>query len=714
MSFLLNDIKGLKEQINTLKKKPIDLMLINSPIISDQEIIINDYNYTIENVKLVNTIYLFFFEAHFKCSGCPDLVLKLIWTILCITKKALKKEEKEKIRDVKLIDLIFSKLNTFFNLEIYTNFHNKYFNPKYPCLLRNEISFSKNSNSSINSSQLGFPNLFKKEKEFLDYLFSKIFKLNSLLDIEANDYYFDAILKFLNSDKIDINNNQPDKNFIESLFNSNDFIIQNKNIDLPLNEEENIKVDYFLNKNDEIFKHQINSNKDGKFINFYDNQNEINRKSIKIFPHTNMNSINDYFGTGGSYFKSNLWNIENAGFFLKNIDDKELTSNLTKCNKEIEAYNLTSNFQIIHYDFARILKILTNFYNKSFELKNELDDLIVYENINLEKFIESSKESFSKSNTDSNNNFIESIQNNTDNRIHQQHSKIQETYSVEFDNYNQFIESLNNYNYTDTHYFIKKYNLKFDLQYHKIEDFNYFTIYENFYQNFLRKNEYLSQHTNSIKSSYDKNIFFKLIDDFISQIFIKTVNTKEIQELKSQVAKNTKNFENSQILKKYSFTEYYNIFGFDGDFFENLFIIAYFLYLSLLLIGKPNSDDCIYSYTNTICLYKNINFSLIFYQIDNINKLNYSSSIKRIIKNFNNLIVSLALIKKNSYFYKQAKKLQSKKNNNLKKEEKLQSNKNREKFYSVIYEDFKEKQIKVNFIFNLLDDFKKNVYLRSY
>ncbi len=629
-------------------KEKLIFEILNKNLIQDQQIMFKNYNFVLENVKIINTIFLIFFEKTFKTTGCPDLVLKSVWIIFCIVKKTLKSQQaniKNLNYDKILIDLIYAKLNLFFELEDSTNYFKNYF------YLSKEGNLSKKEDSSIYN--------INKEKKLLDIIFNKIFKLNSVLDFEMNKNYFDLILSIKNH-KENINQIRIEditsslNDTCESIFIKNKFFKNNiYKIELPLNEEEDLNIQNLQSKNIQQTYSKIKCFVDKNIKkNIYSScitKSQTKLNYFNIFPNTNNANLTFNNRLNHSSI-SNIENIEMLSLkdFPKEIEIERNTAIDNNCFK-----NSRNKFKIIDFDYARILLILRKFYTQNY-LEGDLDDLYIYENINLDKFLDYSRNARLLSNSNSSNSFQEFKLNHI-----QSHDKTRKRHSLNNYSinakYNQFIQTLNDYNYNDINYFIKKYNLKFYYKNINAEEFTYCSIYDNFYYNFLQKNEFLKKNINQIKSSFDKNIFLKILDDFISKGFLKFIRQKLSNESNKQYLEeeiNNKNSGNSKHLKHFSFSEYFYSFGFDKDFFDNLFIVSYYIYLNLLLIENSHFDDFILNFINNLTKFKNVHFHIIFYIIDNLNKVNYSSPINRILKNLNNLIISLAILKRDSYMYK--------------------------------------------------------------
>jgi len=674
IDFIVKNIKRtIDEQGLFTNNSTIRLLISENQILTNSDSLLNSYINTLENIKILNTMYLIYFQEHFKNTGCPDLVLKSLWVILSIAKNILNNHQLRKDNYKMLIDFLLAKLNVFFNLENSTNFFKSYFNNHYFYLKlgnSNQNSFFPFNQSETDTNQIYYSNT--QEKEFFDEIFSKIFKLNSVLDKELNECYLDSAIK-----TSIINENasfsQKEELFNISVFDTNEVTIEknqnrlmNKNnFDLSLNEENPIK-NKFTQQSFVDNKHELTD------------PNQVKQNLFRQFPFKNLNISSSFISRLN---EDNEWNLDNALIFERISRDSK---------------KLKSSYKITDYDYAKILTILTNFYNKNFFKNSELDDLLIYENINLDKFLELYRNISPVSKTNSSYSCGETVSN----YFFTTKEPIIETPKqalIEKERYNNFIECLSTYMYTDSHYFIKKYNLKFCFQNNKIEDFYYCSIYENFYQNYLKKNDYLYKEIDKIKSSYDKNLFLKLIDDYISKIFIKETHPhqSQLKEEEENIEINKEKLQNSKLLKVFSFSEYYHRFGFDLQFFQNLFIISYYIYLNLLLIGKPNCDEFIYNYIKTINLYQNVNYSLMFFQLENLNKLNYSSSIKRIFKNYKDLIISLALVSKDSFLLKEAMHMKAKESIAIKFEEISKQIKKEKDANALLNQDIREKKIKV-------------------
>lgn len=661
-----NNPKKDGESLSSRENILINKLNSDKEILTESESLINSYNNTLENIKFLHTVYLIYFQQHFKITGCPDLVLKSLWVIFCVAKKRFKNEQTDK----RLIHFLFAKLNLFFNLENSSNYFKTYLNADHSSLQ----NWNSNRNSLIaqNLPETAFSHTYYsnlQEKEFFDDVFFKIFKLNSVLDKELNENYLDSVLKIsIINENLNIAS-QKEEIFNISVFDTNEITIEkNENrqenkflIDLTLNEEED---------------HTKNDNTKQSFVDSKQDSADLNKvKHNRVFPFKNLNITSSLINRLN---EDNDWTFENINI-------------LNRKNSK----NLKTPYKITDFDYSRILVILTKFYNKYFLNKGDLDELLIYENINLDKFLESCRNLSPLSNSNSTQTCIENFPNYF---FTPKEEKIETPKQASNQNnkYNCFIESLSNYYYNDTYYLIKKYKLKFYFQTNQLEDFCYCSIYENFYEKFLKKNDYLYKEIDKIKSSYDKNIFLKLIDDYISSLLINFRKESQLKEKEQNIEKDKEINKDPKMLKIFSFSEFYERFGFDLQFFENLFIIAYFIYLNLLLVEKPNMDECIYSYIKSINSYQNVNYSLIFSQIENLNKLNYSSSIKKILKNFNNLIVSLVLVSKDSFLHKKAIQMNAKEKITLKLEEILKPDINEKEANYLLYQEFKEKNIKVN------------------
>ena len=679
IDFIIKNIKRNKEgQSLSPKNSILGSVLSNKQILTDSESLINSYNNTLENIKILNSMFLVYFQEQFKNTGCPDLILKSLWVIFCIAKNRFKNEAGNDHNKM-LIDFLFAKLNVFFNLENSTNYFKTYFNNHYSFLQirdSNQNDYFPVNQSEADLNQIYYLNL--QEKEFFDEIFFRIFRLNSVLDIELNDNYLDSVLKM----PIVIENPaeaQKEELFNISVFDTNEITIEkNENrqmhknlLDLSLNEEIQIRNDFTQQS-------------------FVDNKQDLTdpnkgkNNQLRAFHFKSMNFTSPLINR---LSEDNDWNIENANLIFQRIIQNSKT--------------MESSHKITDYDYARISIILTNFYNKNFfnnNNYNNLDDMLIYDNINLDKFLELPRNISPLSNTNSSYTCIGRLSNYFFTSNEPKTATPKQTL-IENDKYNNFVESLSNYMYNDTHYFIKKYKLKYHFENNRIEDFYYCSIYENFYENYLKKNEYLYKEIDKIKSSYDKNKFLKLIDDYISKIFIKFTHDSQVKEEEQNIEMNQENLKNPKTSKVFWFSEFYNKFGFDLQFFENLFIIAYYIYLNLLLVGKPNCDECIYNYIKTINHYKNVDYSLIFFHLENLNKLNYSSSIKRILKNFNNLTVSLALVSKDSFLLKKAIHIKAKENIAMKIEEISKPIKREKDANTSIYQQFRENKLKVKSLF---------------
>lgn len=678
IDYIIKNIKRTEDgHALSPKNSIIRSQLTENQILTDTEYLLNSYNNTLDNVKTLNSIYLIYFQEHFKSTGCPDLVLKSLWVIFCIAKNIFKNEKTNKDNFKMLIDSLFAKLNVFFNLENSTNYFKTYFNNQYPFLQNrgsNQNAVFPLLSQEANLNQIYYLTLH--EKEFFDEIFSKIFKLNSVLDQELNENYLDSVLKTqINAINESAAEAQKEELFNISVFDTNEITIEksenrqmNKNIlELTLNEENQIR-NHFTQQSSLVDNKQ----------DLTDLNNEFKNNQFKAFPFKNLNISSSLFSRLN---EDNDWNIQNANLIFQRISRNSKT--------------MKSSHKITDYDYARILIILTKFYNKNlFIIDNNIDDLLVYDNINLDKFLEPFRNISPLSNTNSSQTCIQT-QSNYFFTSKEFKADTPKQASLENQKYHDFIFSLTDYQYNDTHYFIKKYNLKFYFQNNQLEDFYYCSIYENFYENYLKKNDYLYKEIDKIKSSYDKNIFLKLIDDYISKIFIKFAQDSQLKQEEQNTEMNTENLICLKLMKVYSFSEYYLRFGFDLQFFENLYIISYYIYLNLMLIEKPNCDECIYNYIKTINNYRNVDFSLIFFLLDNLNKLNYSISIKRILKNFNNLIVSLALVSKDSCLLKKAKHIKAKENIEIKLEEISNTHKKEKDANALLYQQYKEKKIKV-------------------
>jgi hypothetical protein len=699
IDFLVKNIfKEGDASLQSPKNYLIKTLFSDQPKITESESLINTYNNTLENIKILNSIFLIYFQEHFKNTGCPDLVLNTLWVIFCISKNKLKNQQIEN-NSKKLIGSLFAKLNIFFNLENSTNYFKTYFNIHYSCMQSrdsNQNGLFPNNKSEADSDKIYYSNF--QEKQFFDEIFSKIFKLNSVLDKDLDENYLNSVLNIPN-----ISENAPiEKEEILnlSLFDTNEITIEkNENrlnyknlLDLGLNEENQLKINISeqnLNENkQDIFtdlKEVNNYGSSSKYLEDSENKN-LKQEKFRKFSIKNLNLNNSLIN---KLNEENDWNIENANLLFKNL------------NSSLKI--MKSKNKITDYDFARILNILTKFYNRNFFSNSDLDDLLVYQNINLDKFLECSRNISPLSNTNSSYTCIEAFNNYFFTSKEQKTERPKQS-KIENDKYSQFIDSLLNYIYIDTNYLIKKYNLKFYCHNNQLENFTYCSIYDNFYENFIKKNDFLYIEINKIKSSYDKNIFLKLIDDYISQIFLKFANESQLKEEEQKIEMNDKEKINDmKLILTFSFSEYYYRFGFDLQYFENLFLLAYYIYLNLLLIGRPNQDEFIHNYIKTINLYPYANYSLLFFHIENLNKLNYSSSINRIVKSFNNLLVSMALISKNSYLYKKVLLYKENEKVETKLEDiSIQVNRAKEKDpKAYLYQEFKEKKIKVKNIFNL-------------
>lgn len=688
-------VKNINEQENS-SWKSLNISVFKNlrgenKLLIDTESLLNSYNQTLENVKILNSIYLIYFHGHFKKTGCSDLLLKTLWIMFIISKNKFQNDQIIEKNCKILIDFLFAKLNIFFGLETYSNYYKTYFMIHY-CFLVEKISSTKNFSNTKLTNQLNQVYFFnEQQKEFFDELFSKIFIINSLLDQNFKEEdYLDFIFQ---NPQINIEANsviQKEEELIPniSIFDTNEMTLEKteNNIskkyifDLSLNEDNGSKI--------EINLHPLKDNNDlkqciglGKGPLEIENINKTHDQSEVYF----FNNLNNNLLIKGI---NNKCNVENNNLLFDGIN--KFTIKLESTNK------------ITELDYSKILYLLTKFYKKNLFSENEIDELLIYDNINLDKYLESSKIISPLSNNNSSHSCPKPFGNyffiSKEERIETPYQN-----TNEYDKYNQFIENLSSYLFIDTYYLIKKYELNLYFQNNQLEDFSYCLIYQTFYDKFLKKNKCLYRDIDKIKSSYDKNIFFKLVDDYLSIIFIKY--KKEIQKKEEEdpiIESNKENNKTQTQINTFSFSEFYLKFGFDIQFFENMFIIAYFLYLNLLLVGKPNLDEIIYNFIKTINHYQNVNYNLLFFHIDNLIKLNYSSSIKRIFKNLNNLIVSLALVSKDSCLLKKALVKKVKESIEIKQRDISCTNNNDKKekdFNSLPHKEIDEKKIKVIFFY---------------
>lgn len=198
------------------------------------------------------------------------------------------------------------------------------------------------------------------------------------------------------------------------------------------------------------------------------------------------------------------------------------------------------------------------------------------------------------------------------------------------------IQQISNY---DIPLVLKNYSCKINLYGNKYEDYDLEKITMTYYKNFIKKIKILSQYLSIKKSSLEKNILLRFLEDFIRFVFLPFFNETPTCKKKFE--------SNCRLLGKYKEN------GFDLEFFENIYSIAFFVSLKFCLIDESNSSQLLLSFVSNINKLNKFDYFLVFYLLDKMEKLNYPNTIKKFLSQFNSMLINLSLFKRNSKIHKQ-------------------------------------------------------------
>lgn len=251
-------------------------------------------------------------------------------------------------------------------------------------------------------------------------------------------------------------------------------------------------------------------------------------------------------------------------------------------------------------------------------IPDEIDDLKIFENYFLDKKIKNTpikssflnsknlndKLSFSLSTNVSNyyNKFQEKSEANTPSRI------------SSTENFDCFFEELKDYSFLDISFLFKKYS-KHITNSNEILEITHSKVFEDFESSFISK--YINSSLNEkleLNLLAHKNLFLKLADSLLSR-------------------------EDPSILNKLFF-------------FQNFIVISFYIYLNLLYVEKPAYlDENLFLFNDKLNKYNGFDFMLLFKLINELKDTNIPLSLKTILKNFYNILISSVLWQENSFIF---------------------------------------------------------------